>query len=128
MAEEKIRCKKTKLLIMAILLAGFCLLTYYFHKALNTGTVFTHLFYIPIILASLWWKRKGLGVAIFLAVFLIFSHHLLRDYVETSNDYFRALMFIVISFVVATLSERSAKAQERIDYLNMIPQSIRKVD
>lgn len=106
--------EKEKITLIAILLAGSCFLTYYFHEVLETGIVFTHVFYIPIILASLWWRRKGLGVAIFLAVFLIFSHHFLGDYVVTSNDYLRSLMFVVIGFVVALLSERIAKNEEAL--------------
>jgi len=120
--------EKQKITLIAILLAGSCFLTYYFHEILETGTFFTHLFYIPIILASLWWKRKGLAVAIFLAVFLIFSHHFLRDYVVTANDYLRALMFVVIGLVVALLSERVAKAQERTAHLNAVLRAIRNVN
>ncbi len=51
-------------------------------------------------------------VAIFLAAFLIFSHHYLRLDVVTANDYFRALMLIVITLVTVTLSERIAKSQQ----------------
>jgi len=100
-----------RIALMAILVAGSCFLTYYFHVVLKTGTVFTHFFYIPIILASLWWKRKGLIVALFLAVLLIFSRVLLREDVIAFNDYLRAFMFVVISFVVAQLREHSAKAE-----------------
>ena len=82
--------EKQKIALMAILLAGSCFLTYYFHQVLQIGTVFTHLFYIPIILASLWWKRKGVAVALFLALFLVLSHHILREYVLAANDYLRA--------------------------------------
>ena len=71
--------EKYKILVMAIFLAGACYLTYYFHVVVETDTVFTHFFYIPIILASMWWRRKGLAVAIFLAVFLIFSHFFIRQ-------------------------------------------------
>ncbi len=67
---------------MAILLGIACFLTYYFHVVVGTGTVFTHLFYIPIILASLWWKRKGLFVAVFLAAVLMLSHVLPRSLSE----------------------------------------------
>ncbi len=109
MVEQK---EKYKIIVMLILLAGACFLTYYFHAILETGMVFTHFFYIPVILAALWWRRKGLVVAVFLAAFLIFSHVFVREEVVTANDYFRALMFIAIAFVVATLSERIAKAQE----------------
>ena len=44
---------KERSVLMAILLAVACFLTYYFHVVLEVGTVFTHFFYIPIILASL---------------------------------------------------------------------------
>jgi PAS domain S-box-containing protein len=106
--------EKYKITLIAILLAGSCFLTYFFHTVLETGTVFTHFFYIPIILASLWWKRKGLAVAIFLAVILIVSHIFIRLGVENANDYLRALMFVVIALVVALLSERIAKSEEKL--------------
>jgi PAS domain S-box-containing protein len=99
-----------RILIISVLLSICCFLIFYFHLVLERGTVFTHFFYIPIILASLWWKRKGLVVAIFLAAILIVSHIFFRLDVETANDYLRALMFIVIAFVVAMLSEQIAKA------------------
>jgi len=113
--------EKYKIIIITTLLAISCLLTYYFHVTLNVGTFFTHFFYIPIILAALWWKRKGLIVAIFLAALLIFSHTFLRYNVMTINDYLRAVMFIVVSLVIAMLSEQTTKAKEKLqetqDYL-----------
>ena len=120
--------EKYKILVMAILLAGACYLTYYFHVVRETGTIFTHYFYIPIILAALWWKRKGLVVAIFLAALIIFSHVFVREEVVAANDYFRALMFIAIAFVAATLSERIAKAHEKTAHLNAILSAIRNVN
>jgi len=122
------KIQKEKIGLTAILLAGSCFLTYYFHEIHQTGTVFTHFFYVPIILAAFWWKRRGLAVAIFLAVFLIFSHYFLRGYVETANDYLRAIMFVVIGFVAATLSERLARARVRIAHLNLVLKSIRNVN
>ncbi|MCK4736453.1 MAG: PAS domain S-box protein, partial [Methanophagales archaeon] len=106
--------EKYKSIVMAILLAGACFLTYYFHVVLNTGTVFTHFFYIPIILASVWWRRKGLGVAIFLAALIIFSHTFIRTEAVTPNDYLRAIMFIAVALVVATLSEKIEDAEAKL--------------
>jgi PAS domain S-box-containing protein len=120
--------QKYKILIMAILLAGACFLTYYFHAILETGVVFTHFFYIPIILACIWWRRKGLAVAIFLAVLLSLSNTFIRIAPVTANDYIRTLMFIAIAFVVSILSERIAKAQEKSTHLNAILDAIRKVN
>ncbi|MGB7532627.1 MAG: PAS domain-containing sensor histidine kinase [Halobacteriota archaeon] len=111
MNEQK---EKYKVLVIAILLAGACYLTYYFHLVFATGVVFTHFFYIPIILASLWWKRKGLVVAVFLAALVIFSHFFIRAEVMTVNDLIRATMFVIVAVIAAILSEQIAKAQEEI--------------
>ncbi len=128
--------EKSKIAVMAVLLACCCFMTYYFHIVLNTGTVFTHSFYIPIILASVWWKRKGLYVAVFLALWLIFSHFYIRESIENINDLLRAFMFIAISYVVAILSERIARANENIkkeknfseNIITTVPDSLIVVD
>jgi len=46
--------QKEKITLTAILLAGSCFLTYYFHEIHQTDTVFTHFFYVPIIMAAFW--------------------------------------------------------------------------
>lgn len=97
---------------MVILLIASCFLTYYFHVILKTGEIFTHFFYIPIILASLWWKRKGIGVAIFLTAFLILSDLVFRTNVLTANDFFRSAMFIAVSFIVGQLREHISQAKQ----------------
>jgi len=59
MVKEKVREKeKIKILTIVILLGISCFLTYYFHIVLKTAVIFTHFFYIPIILACIWWERK----------------------------------------------------------------------
>jgi len=110
----KINEEKYKIILMAIFLTAACLLTYYFHFVLNRGTLFSHIFYIPIILASLWWKRKGLIIAIFLAVMLTLSHIYIRVNVVTSDDYFRAIMFMIVAVVVSTLREHIAKTENAL--------------
>ena len=99
MTKQSREKEKYKILIMAILLGISCFLTFYFHVIFETGVVFSHFFYIPIILAALWWKRKGLVVAVFLATLLIFSSFFIRPNVETVNDLIRAPMLIAITFV-----------------------------
>ncbi|MGB7533762.1 MAG: methyl-accepting chemotaxis protein [Halobacteriota archaeon] len=114
MADQK---EKYKVIAIVALLGLCCFLTYYFEAKFGVGVVFTHFFYIPIILASLWWGRKGLAVAIFLALSLTLSHFFIQEWVETFYDYLRAPMFVVIALVTAILSERIAKM---VDSLNLI--------
>jgi PAS domain S-box-containing protein len=103
-----------KLITISVLIAlsVFCII--YFHIFLNVGTVFTQFFYIPIILGSLWWGKRGIIVAFFLAFLLILGHHFLRESVQSLNDYFRAVFFIVVSIVVALLKERDEKSRREI--------------
>ncbi len=60
--------------IMTALLLGSFLLTYYYHAVMGSNVIFTHLFYIPVVLAGIWWKRKGVVMAAVLGIFLILSH------------------------------------------------------
>ncbi|MFV9676914.1 MAG: histidine kinase dimerization/phospho-acceptor domain-containing protein, partial [Methanosarcinales archaeon] len=112
---------------MATLLGICCILTLYFHAVRETDVVFTHFFYIPIILASLWWRRKGLVVALFLTALLLFSYFFVRQEWGTVNDLIRAPMFIVVGLIVAILSERIAKAEEKIKRKNILANIIATV-
>jgi PAS domain S-box-containing protein len=103
--------ERVKIATIALCLVSACVLTYWFHVVRGTGTVFTHFFYIPILLAAVWWKRKGVWVAVFLAALVVGSHMSLRVGVETANDYVRAVMFIVVALVVAGLTERLIRAE-----------------
>lgn len=120
MTERKIEGIKEryKIVVMALLLASACFLTYYFHVVLGSEVVFSHFFYIPIILAALWWGRKGVVVAIFLALLLMFSHFFVRLDVEIMADLIRSFMFISIAVVTAILRERIALAEGALRELN----------
>ncbi|WP_051374935.1 PAS domain S-box protein [Desulfosarcina sp. BuS5] len=113
-SKKKKKKKKKKISLIIALLAVCCFLLYYFHYVLEIGTGFTHFFYVPIILASLWWQRKGLGVTLLLAILLLFTHYFLRDPIGAGNDYFRAFMFVSVGFVAALVSERIVKKNESL--------------
>ena len=103
--------QKYKIAVMCVAIVGICVLTYYCHVVFKTAVVFTHLYYIPIFLGTIWWKRKGLIVPIFLGGFLILSNEFFHSNSPVAADYLRALMFVVTGLVVTILSERIAMAQ-----------------
>lgn len=104
---------KYKFLLIVLLCGGICSGTYYFHSILHIETVFTHFFYIPIILACFWWGKKGLIVPVFLSLLLITSHLFLKhDMPSIINDYLRVFSFLLIGFIIAILSEHIAKSRE----------------
>jgi len=129
------RVRESKVAIMAFLLAVCCGLTYYFHVRLHTARAFTHFFYAPIVLACIWWRRRGLVVAVFLAAFLFAADHIWVPAGPIANDYARAAMFVVIGCVVVVLSERIAQREralletgQRIGHLNAALRGIRNVN
>jgi hypothetical protein len=98
--------------LMSILLLGACILTYYYHATLGTGVIFTHLFYIPIILASIWWGKKGISVAIILAGLILISHALFLKTAPFMDDIIRAFMFVLIGGVVGWLMDGIKKLED----------------
>ena len=99
------------LFIIAMLLLAAFLLIFYFHGFWDTGRVFTHLFYIPIILAALWWPDKELVVPLLLGGALITGHHVFRTQQSAANDCLRAAMFVTVAWTVSWLRRRCLRSQ-----------------
>lgn len=100
--------------VIIILLVLSCLAIYFFHAILDTHEVFTHFFYIPIIIASIWWRRKGLYVALFLALILIVSHYWISSVEGLLFDFLRSCFFISAGVVTDTLVRHIALARDAV--------------
>ncbi|MBW2596029.1 MAG: PAS domain-containing protein [Deltaproteobacteria bacterium] len=95
-----------RIAVLAFLLIVCVALIYYSHFILRTEIVFTHLFYIPIILAGLWWSRRGIVVAVSLALSLLISHAISPLETPFRADIMRASMFVVVGTVIAILNQK----------------------
>ena len=104
----------SKITVLGFLLVICLLSIYYFHFVLKTEVVFTHLFYVPIILASLWWSRRGIAVAAFLALLLLVSHILSPLESLIWADVTRASMFLIVGTVVAILNAKMLALMEKL--------------
>jgi len=109
-------------LVMFMFLAGACLATFYFRHVMKDAILITHFFYIPIIMASLCWYKWGVIVAIILGGQLILNILLAnntdnQELLYDTDIYLRAVMFLVMAFVVGLLSERYTETREQVsDY------------
>jgi hypothetical protein len=101
-----------KLGLVTIFLIAAVILTYYYQSVLGTEVVFTHLFYIPIVWASVCWGSRGIYVAIFLAVLILTSHAIFLKGIPFSEDFIRAFMFVVVGGVIGWLMEDIRKLKE----------------
>ena len=106
--------KKYQVFIIAFLVVLAYLLAYYFQNILKTSQIYTHFFYIPIILSCIWWRRKGLYVtgallAMLLLGQLTYFHNAIRV-----DDWVRALMLTIVSLLAVGLSEALAGAKKQL--------------
>jgi hypothetical protein len=102
-------CKKG---IMAALTIGACALIYYSYGMVGGNFIFTHLLYIPVVLACIWWKKKGVLIAAGLGMYLLLNHLLFLNNIPFTDDIIRMVMFLVIGTIVAFLSEGIAGAEK----------------
>jgi signal transduction histidine kinase len=104
-----------KQLIMTVLVLLCGGITYYVHWRLGTDVVFTHLFYVPIIVAGYWWARKGVWISLFLAGLLLISHYLSGVNASFTADYIRAIMFVVVGVTIGRLREESLRKEQALE-------------
>lgn len=91
--------------VLALIIVACVFVTLYANFLLGIDAVYTHLYYLPIILAGIWYHRKS----IYLALFLGLAHVSIGYYLAGSivpSTLIRAVMFLVVAAVVSLLSER----------------------
>ncbi|OPY25489.1 MAG: sensory histidine kinase AtoS [Methanocella sp. PtaU1.Bin125] len=87
----------------------FCMIsTVYANFYIGIDKVYTHIFYVPIILAGIWYRRKAIYVALGLGLFYIVACTV-HDSIIDPDTILRFLIFLVVAGVVGSLS----RARER---------------
>lgn len=107
---QKMREHRT--VIITFLTILMMTLTTYTHTVLKSDVVFTHLYYIPIILGAIWWKRVGIYLSIILSGYLILSHLIFLPDIPLYSDLVRSAIIVVISLVVTWLGRGLVAAEE----------------
>jgi|GEM_PF-40275 len=98
--------EKFKSSIMAFLLFAAGSMIFYYHALLKTSVSHAYTFFIiPIVLAAIWWGRKGISIAVALGVYLMFSSYLFLNRAPLLEDFAHTIIFVVVAFVVSLLSE-----------------------
>ncbi|MHC1604914.1 MAG: PAS domain S-box protein [Candidatus Methanofastidiosia archaeon] len=103
-----------KIISMLLLIVMPIGITYYSIISLNKGTVYTHLFYIPIVMACLWWGRKGVAISGFFSFFLLLNHYFFRTDILWINDIIRVFLFCVVGIIFAYVGEKRNKAESKL--------------
>jgi len=104
--DETSRGKAWRASVVVALLAAYVGMGVYFRAVLHTGAVYSHLAYVPVVLSSMWWGRRGLCVAV-AVVAATLALYLVGCGADTLwPDVARAGFLVVAALVVGELSER----------------------
>ena len=117
-----------KTFVILFLVAASAGLAAFFHLRLNTDILYTHFFYIPIVLTSMWWGRRGIWVGFALAAIVIFFHLAGLETTGIANDLVRTGFFLLISFFVGALRGPGDRKREGVPRVGKeIPGSHREI-
>jgi len=117
MLKKKINSNDASLRIVIVIILALIstFISFYFQVMLDINVVFSHFFYIPIIVACLWWNYRGIIVPAILSIFLItFSFFLEESPININfiENILRSLIFFSVGMIVAFLSKHLAKEEE----------------
>ncbi len=75
--------------------------------------IYTNLFYIPVILAAMWYRKKVVHFALFLGLVHIYVTYCSLGFffVGTAE---RAAVLVIIAYAIALISEKRATAEEKL--------------
>jgi PAS domain S-box-containing protein len=120
---EKLTAKGFLILVFT----GACaFLAFYLGVFKGETRVYPHLFYIPVILAGVWYRKKAIYVALFLSgIYILVTHYPLT---HLSVDVFeRSAILIVVAYIIGLVSEKRAQVEAELketkDYLDDVIKS-----
>jgi PAS domain S-box-containing protein len=107
--------RNNKFIILLIAIVACVIFDFYAGFIIGKAVVYTHFFYIPIILAGLWYYRKAVYVAISLgALHVLTTFFALGSVIVTLESLQRAAVLGAVAYVIGFASEKRAKAEEGI--------------
>jgi PAS domain S-box-containing protein len=88
-------------------------LSFYFGFIRGTEVVYTHFFYLPVILASIWYGRKSVYIAVFLSIIYVFTTYFSLGYFAI-NIFERMFVLIAIAYFIGLIGEKNIKGKQKL--------------
>ena len=124
-----------RLIILLITITICLVLAFYIGFIRGQEVVYSQFFYIPVILAGMWYHRKAVYVALFLG-----TVHILITYISvhdvTLDNFGRGVILVTVAYVIGFISEKRTEGEEEIkreknfsaNIIAAIPESLLVVD
>ena len=99
--------------VLVILVAVALFLEVFVHVYLGISVVYSHFFYIPVVLAAIWYGKRSVLVALLLGIALVAGTYYSTGFIDTGT-LLRALMLVVIALIIGTIIDHMKKEQEQM--------------
>lgn len=99
--------------VLVILVAVALFLEVFVHVYLGISVVYSHFFYVPIVLAAIWYGKRSVLVALILGVALAAGTYYLTGAIDFGT-LIRALMLVVIALIIGAIIDHMKKEQEQM--------------
>ena len=99
--------------VLVVLVAAALFLEVYVHVYLGISVVYSHFFYVPIVLAAIWYGKRSVLVALLLGGALAAGTYYLTGAID-SGTLIRALMLVVIALIIGAIIDHMKKEQEQM--------------
>ncbi|MDD1706781.1 MAG: HEAT repeat domain-containing protein [Methanoregulaceae archaeon] len=107
------RLEDYKLIVLVVLVMISLLLEVIVHWYLGVEVVYSHFFYIPIVLGAVWYGKRGVFIAFVLGAALLAGTYLTTGAINM-DSVLRALMFVVVGLIIGTVADFMKKEQDQI--------------
>lgn len=107
-----------RITLVATLSLLFTFLGWLFHYRFHNSAVFSHLAYIPIFLAGIWWEKKAVLLSLLFSAEILVLHLLMPCGTPLWTAAIRAGSILIAAAVVSELSGRMHATQRRLGRLN----------
>jgi HEAT repeat protein len=102
-----------KLPVLVALIVVSILLELIVHWYLGIEVVYSHFFYVPVVLAAIWYGTRGVFAAVFLGAVLVTGTYVTNGGID-AGSVIRALMFVLVGLVIGVVSDLMRKEQGRM--------------
>lgn len=106
-----------RITLVAALSVLFLFSGWLFHYRLHNTAVFSHLAYIPIVLAGIWWEKRAVLLSLLFSA-EIMALHFLKPWEPHWTAVVRAGSILIVAAVVSELSGRMHSTQKRLGKVN----------
>ncbi len=109
----KLKTKNNRLLILLLTIIVCLALAFNIGFIREKEVVYTHFFYIPVILAGMWYYRKAVYIALFLGMVHIFVSYI-SVHNLTINNLGRLTILLVVAYVIGLISQKRAEGETKL--------------